>query len=506
MMQYPSTDQALKQQSNDWPSAVTRFLIVTILVGMSCFVWCDPFHSRSYAQAPIGTPDSADTDVPTTSSVAEMLKSGSLAEAQKIVTEYDDTVIAERLSDVDTTIMLAQVARALENAGDDKAASDVYLRACAATRRSTSGNLTPQQSATIELAAGATLVRVGKTQDAIDTLAHALGSDSQSSSGIVLNEPTPTAESSYALSKHQRESAGQLLMLLGSDALSSGKSELAEKAYTSALPHVSGETAATVMLGKGWAISLQEGRDKDAADALTTFIEKHPNHSDVASAAGLCIQRLRASNQPGAAEAMTSRLLTRWPQTAAATNLINQYAASDVSKMPQSAKAWLLGRAMPGRIESLDAPTAAAALLVAIDQHQPDQADMLLAHLAATDQSGQAVSDVLQRLTDGGRTADAEQFASRLLAPGKSESNLQITAVTAAAREASCRWAGRRQLWSMLAMASESSNVDEDDPTRTVTVERLFAESLMQSGRPEEAGVWWNHLVDTRGVNDFATL
>ncbi|MGB7347609.1 MAG: tetratricopeptide repeat protein, partial [Pirellulaceae bacterium] len=42
--------------------------------------------------------------------------------------------------------------------------------------------------------------------------------------------------------------------------------------------------------------------------------------------------------------------------------------------------------------------------------------------------------------------------------------------------------------------------------TRTVTVERLFAESLMQSGRPEEAGVWWNHLVDTRGVNDFATL
>ena len=58
----------------------------------------------------------------------------------------------------------------------------------------------------------------------------------------------------------------------------------------------------------------------------------------------------------------------------------------------------------------------------------------------------------------------------------------------------------------MLALASESSDVAVDENSRTITVERLFAESLMQVGRGEDAQVWWNHLVDERGVNDFATL
>ncbi len=58
----------------------------------------------------------------------------------------------------------------------------------------------------------------------------------------------------------------------------------------------------------------------------------------------------------------------------------------------------------------------------------------------------------------------------------------------------------------MLALASESENLRRQNPSRTVAVERLFAESLTQAGRIEDAREWWDHLIDVRGVNDFPTL
>jgi tetratricopeptide (TPR) repeat protein len=58
----------------------------------------------------------------------------------------------------------------------------------------------------------------------------------------------------------------------------------------------------------------------------------------------------------------------------------------------------------------------------------------------------------------------------------------------------------------MLAFASESESRAEPNPSRTVTVDTLFAEALMQTGRVEEARHWWDYLVDSRGVDRFSTL
>jgi tetratricopeptide (TPR) repeat protein len=155
---------------------------------------------------------------------------------------------------------------------------------------------------------------------------------------------------------------------------------------------------------------------------------------------------------------------------------------------------------LPDRLGKLDAATCASALLVAIEQKQIELTDRLIAQLAKVDETGQSVSDTLQRLTTEGRDSEVEQLATRLLVP---TAELEITP---AAREAACRWAGRKQHWAMLALASEASDVNVKESSRTVAVERLFAEALTQVGRGEEAQVWWNHLVDSRGATDFATL
>ncbi|MCH5372408.1 MAG: tetratricopeptide repeat protein, partial [Planctomycetes bacterium] len=120
--------------------------------------------------------------------------------------------------------------------------------------------------------------------------------------------------------------------------------------------------------------------------------------------------------------------------------------------------------------------------------------------LAKTDPSGQPTSDLLAKLSQSGREAEAERLATIMIAPVKAGS------VEAGPREAACRWAGRTQRWSMLALAAESEQPNQSDPSRTVAVERLLAEALTQVGRVEEAAVWWNHLVDARNTTDFSTL
>ncbi|QDT11044.1 tetratricopeptide repeat protein [Planctomycetes bacterium K23_9] len=500
----PTMDRA----TNNRPHSRVRWAILVALICLSAAI-----GSTNPATAQEQSPSESTSGQPTIATIAQLVQTGDLATATKQVTELDDDVIGQPSSNVDTTLLLTQVARAWENKGDDSAAAELYLRANAASKR-VSSQLNASQIAMIQLAAGSSLVRAHQPKQAVDILAEALQTapTPSSSSEITLNVPaslgSPQQEVQHLLSPRQRASAGQLLMLLGSEALTESQSELAEKAYDTALPHVAKSSKATVMLGKSWAISMQKGREQDAADALASFVQQYPTHSDVASAAGLCIAKRQACGDSKGVETMTARLLTRWSESKAASDLIRQFAASPITEIPQAAKTWLLSRAEAKRISGLDPATTATALLIAIDEQQPDLSDALIAHLAATDQSGQAVSDTLHRLASNRRAADAEQFASRLVSPATKTDGETVASktITPAAREAACRWAGRRQLWSMLAMASELSDPGQEEPSRTVTVERLYAEALTQTGRGDEALVWWNHLVDSRQVDDFATL
>ena len=509
--------QNKKEQATDMPHSHSKILSHAVF----CLATAGLTSANLVAQSPIAAPNfapqnavaqNANADTPSVQSVAKLLQSDQLEEAVEQVRGYDDRVIQETLSDVDTTLLLAQVARACENTKDDATASDLYARAVAAVKRSAESKLTRQQIAMIQLAAGSSCVRAGKNDLAVEMLAQALASDSENTNDMMLGGFSLTAPKPKkvepALSPAQKASAIELLTLLGGEALSNHQSKLAEKAYATALPHVTGnasasvgkKTPAAVMLGHAWAISMQEDRGKEAAKALESFVRKHPNHSDVPIAAELCVAKYKTAGDMAAAEAMTSRLLTRWSQSQAAKNVVAQYAATNSRDTPESVKTWLLGQTLPDRLGKLDAATCASALLVAIEQKQIELTDRLIAQLAKVDETGQSVSDTLQRLTTEGRDSEVEQLATRLLVP---TAELEITP---AAREAACRWAGRKQHWAMLALASEASDVNVKESSRTVAVERLFAEALTQVGRGEEAQVWWNHLVDSRGATDFATL
>jgi tetratricopeptide (TPR) repeat protein len=58
----------------------------------------------------------------------------------------------------------------------------------------------------------------------------------------------------------------------------------------------------------------------------------------------------------------------------------------------------------------------------------------------------------------------------------------------------------------MLASAAEVASPDDPDGTCSAPVEQLFAEALTQVGRLADAKQWWDHLVDQRSHDDFATL
>ncbi|MGB7328340.1 MAG: tetratricopeptide repeat protein, partial [Rubripirellula sp.] len=162
----------------------------------------------------------------------------------------------------------------------------------------------------------------------------------------------------------------------------------------------------------------------------------------------------------------------------------------------------VLARAKANDLKKLDVKTVTMGMAIATEAGQQDEWMNLASHLASIDQTGKGVSDLLSLLIEQGKPDAAERLAASLISPASDE------AVSTAAREAACRWAGRTQRWSMLSMASESElkKIESPSATRSATVEKLFAESLMQTGQVEQAAQWWNHLVDGRQASDFATL
>ena len=417
---------------------------------------------------------------PKVQDVTHALKSADFATAKKLAIDLDDAVLKGETT-ADTATLLALVARTIEQSGDAESASELYERAVDAVRRPAADLLAAKQIMAIYLAAGSNLARAGKCDYAIDAFKHAL-------------------QFSEQMSARQRESVGQLLMLLGSESLTQRKPQISEKAYQLAMQHVAKEVRPTCQLGLGWAISMQDDRQADAVEALTQFIDGNPKHPDAARAAELCIRCCKHINNHTLAEKLTSKLLTNWPSSQPSLALMEKFSELPLVEIPDSAKAWLRLHNTPKRIAHLELNAAIKALLLAVEEENSDLVDPLTNLIAARDTDGAAMFDVLQSLNDMQRTADAERIVAMLVSPPKD------TRVTAPAREIACQWAGRQQLWSMLALASESSEPNLKEKSRTPAVERLFAESLMQVGRPVDAKVWWDHLVDFSGADDFATL
>jgi tetratricopeptide (TPR) repeat protein len=76
--------------------------------------------------------------------------------------------------------------------------------------------------------------------------------------------------------------------------------------------------------------------------------------------------------------------------------------------------------------------------------------------------------------------------------------------------ESACRWLGATGRWSILAIvADQSASPDPSKPetlSRGVAIDRLLAESLMQTRRGRDAMLWWTAIIDAWQCDDFPTL
>ncbi len=423
-----------------------------------------------------GTAQAADNPI---AQINRLVDSGKLDDAAKFAREMDDA----NGDNVEPTLALARVARAFHRAGDLQAAAEFYSRSVSASTRPAAKGLPPNTVILVRLAAASVLIQANQLADALETVSR------------VLAEDAGAGDSQVHL-------AVKLCLRIGSSAFAIPDHAIAYRAYSLASQRAGADEKPTAMLGAAWALALGGGQPVLAAQQLAAFIDVHPDHPDASRAARACAACMKQAGRDEDANAMLADLLRRWPKSDAATQVVaNQPdTETDLAGVASAVRQWLLTPAALDRLEQLDGKTIRLGLFVSAAEDDSNAWAAYSQRLAEIDSSGKMTAGLLQLFSASKQDGDAESLAAMFLAP-----TAEWT-IAPAARESACRWAGRQQRWTMLALASESESPDQDVPSRTVVVERLFAEALMQTGRHADSHRWWTHLVDERGTDDFATL
>ncbi|WP_197231509.1 tetratricopeptide repeat protein [Novipirellula artificiosorum] len=412
------------------------------------------------------------------------IREGETAAAAALARQLDEAAPLN----VDLSLSLAQIARASQSLGDHESASDLFRRACAALDRPAAGQMAAETASLIRLSAAWLFVKTHQVDDAITALETSLAD------AAVMTVP-------------QKQGAVDLCLELGDYCLHHNRTDVASKAYELAMAHTPSEKRAKPMLGAAFSAALAGDRPIEAANRMLAFVDAFPTHPDAANSlrAGItCLTQMKAlpeavPMQNDAAplqNKVTAELLRRFPESTQAAEVVASYSHQTVDQIPASVRRWVVERIIREDGQSLDANLVSMAMRIASDESHTEIWEACQLQLGQKDQTGQTTADVLAALPP----ADAERLVAFLLAPPTS------SGIGPLARESACRWAGRGEKWSLLAMAAESTSVEIDDASRTATMERLFAEALMQMGQRDEAHRWWTQLVDHRGVDDFATL
>ena len=460
-------------------------------------------------------------------------------------------------------MLLARIARSIQREGKSAAAADIFRAAIAVddraldheksetardqpsrdqpsrdqsardqprrpddSRRSDSGGLTARQRLLIRLAAASLLNETGQLPESL----HAI---------------EPVSATLHELEPSERDAAVKLLVDIGSGCLRDGKPEIARKAYKAAAETTDrDEVRATAALGAAWSLATLGSDPETAAEELIAFTDAFPDHIDAPRAARAAATCLAHAGRADEADLQLAELLDRWPRSDAAFDIVTRHSDLPTSQLPDRIVDWLLNRLAIWSPDTGQADATpgllAFALRVAAEQGHAEAESTFADRLAVADRDGQQTAELLKNWNRDDQVAVAERVAARYISPSPD------VPVAAGVREAACLWAGRAGRWSMLAVASESetlspsaSNSESDsgsesdsssrspsgpdgnpdhgtdrdrdesrriDKSRSITVERLFAEALTQTGRPAEARVWWKYLVDVRQTRDFPTL
>ncbi|MGV3485211.1 MAG: tetratricopeptide repeat protein, partial [Planctomycetaceae bacterium] len=260
---------------------------------------------------------------------------------------------------------------------------------------------------------------------------------------------------------------------------------------------------ADAKLGAAWAAAFGAESSTAAATRLQAFVEEYPDHRDAPHALRASATCLDQADQAEQAEAVRSRLLESYPQSDAATAVLARYGVSETAWPEAARDAWRAR--MEANAEAR--ATISSEQATAVFAESLRSSDNALWHAAlqwliSTDSDGSHTDAILTRCTTGGHEPLAEHLAVDLIALAGAESGPQ----SPAASEAACRWAGASERWSMLALAADELGAPSEKSHRSPVIDRLLAESLIQTQRPAESLRWWDWLIDERDADDFATL
>ncbi len=418
----------------------------------------------------------------TPAAIDALLSENRLSEANEWLRSVD-----EQTSSVDWTRTMATLASRYQQQNDIASTAEFYARAVLASENPIASAIPTDKKCLLRLAAATAMLKTHRADAALGTLTWNLDNDDNPNRVSV---------------------AAKMLLQVGSQSLASNQPNTASQAYASALPKLSGDEAAAAELGLAWAIALRRDQPELAAEGLEAFSTKYPQHPDAPRALRACASCLQQAERHSEADTKLAELLATWPASQSAIDVVTSHldgqtdGQTDVEHpaTPSFVVDWIVAQIQSEDHSRLTDRMYSFALSSEAAANDPQFWQTAAAKLASSDTTGQVTADTLERMSHSEQSSDAEHLAMMLISPAETVS------VAATAREAACRWAGRTQRWSMLALAAEQETPDQQSDSRTIGVERLFAEGLMQVGRPADARVWWEHVVDDLEASDFPTL
>jgi len=533
-----NTPMAPTQRRIRFTLTIPRQLVpLALVMAAVTMVWVSPARSDDSAS----TSQQVSTGSPATE-LMRLLGENDLDAAAGFVSQIDIT--REDLTpsvSMQTLAAIIQTARKCHSEGRREAAAEVYHTGAALCERLLTGStepddshnpLPPEKAVAVLNSAASSLTSAGRLADALRWL---------------------TVSAEHAATRVTIQSTGDKLLAVAAGGLDSDDVLTAGNAYRSAIDlfesHGQGEPfagLATARLGHAWTLVMAAGESgnedhlRQSLAAVDTFLQHHDDHTDAPSARMLRLSCQTRLGDPDAAEATREELVRLHPRSTATAEMIVQACAdldSSERDLSETLQEYMIEHhdfLLASHSCKANVEVVASGLMIAAVTGAPEAENAYATALSLCDSVGDTSTDILQRLHVGGHDAVVQRIAMRWLAardesrhdPNSLVAKMQTQSgmlITGGVREAACRWAGRTGHWSMLAMAAEEEpglyeplaqdarkqqNNEEDAYRRgrSLHVERLFAEALLQTGKNSQSLKLWQRIVDEHGADDFPTL
>lgn len=313
-------------------------------------------------------------------------------------------------------------------------------------------------------------------------------------------------------------------LAIGGAALRAQQHVIAGRAYRFYLSNApQGPRAADALLGVAWTAAMGGEPPQQAVQRLSEFVAAYPEHHDVPHAlraqAGLLLQLGRAAE----AEQLGLQLLSDYPASDAAAEVLQEvllelpvpWAAPIRTAWIQRLDERVTAAGEAGGADELANGALAQLLTGALGSSDDALWQAAVAVLLHSDPDGSRSRSVFELLAPAETLYVAEHLAVDLLgrlidARAAATPAAALNDAVPPACETACRWAGMSGRWSMLALVAEQLEPPHgprrDPASQRMAIDRMLAESLMQTRRSHDALQWWDGIIDVHGAEDFATL